>query len=218
MQTLEPRNTYTPTNAPQVRCNCDPSLNRGKAVGEAVEETLSVPGLKTFSNNSDVDQLPIRKEKKRQNLRVSVCVLNMRGQPLMPTTPKKARKLLKTGEAKVVKRVPFTIQLNYSTGETKQPIRLGIDTGSSYVGFSAVSAKKELISGEIELRNDIPEKLTERKQYRRNRRNKLRYREPRFNNRSRTEKYSPSIKQKLNTCIKNIELVKYGKGLQFYIV
>ncbi len=50
MQTLEPRNTYTPTNAPQVRCSCDSSLNRG----EAVEETLSVPGLKTSSNNSDV--------------------------------------------------------------------------------------------------------------------------------------------------------------------
>ncbi len=193
MQTLEKRNTYTPTNAPQVRCNCDPSLNR--------EKTLSVPSLKTVSNNSDVDQLPIRKEKKRQNLRVSVCVLNMRGQPLMPTTPKRARKLLKTGKAKVVKRVPFTIHLSYATGETKQPIRLGIDTGSSHVGFSAVSAKKELIAGKIEPRNDISEKLTERKQYRRNRRNKLRYREPRFNNRSRTEKYSPSIKQKLNTCI-----------------
>ncbi len=67
MQTLEKRNTYTPTNAPQVRCNCDPSLNRG----EAVEETLSVLSLKAVSNNSDVDQLPIRKEKKRQNLRVS---------------------------------------------------------------------------------------------------------------------------------------------------
>ncbi len=52
MQTLEPRNTYTPTNAPQVRCNCDPSLNR--------EETRSRPGLKTSSNNSDVDLLVLR--------------------------------------------------------------------------------------------------------------------------------------------------------------
>lgn len=45
MQKLERRNTYTPTNIPHVRSNCDLSLN--------VEETLCVAGLKTFSNNSD---------------------------------------------------------------------------------------------------------------------------------------------------------------------
>lgn len=28
MQTLEERNTYTPTDAPQVRSNCDPVLNK----------------------------------------------------------------------------------------------------------------------------------------------------------------------------------------------
>ena len=47
MQKLVGRNTYTPTDAPQVRGNCDLSLNR--------EETLSVPGSKTPSNNLDVD-------------------------------------------------------------------------------------------------------------------------------------------------------------------
>ncbi len=45
MQKLEERNTYTPMDVPQVRGNCDPALN--------VEETLSVLGLKTSSNNSD---------------------------------------------------------------------------------------------------------------------------------------------------------------------
>ncbi len=45
MQKLEERNTYTPTDIPQIRSNCDLSLNR--------EETLSVIDLKTFSNNSD---------------------------------------------------------------------------------------------------------------------------------------------------------------------
>ncbi len=46
MQTLEPRNTYTPPNASQVRCNCDLPLNR--------VETLSVAGLKTGINLSDI--------------------------------------------------------------------------------------------------------------------------------------------------------------------
>ncbi len=89
MQTLEKIDTYTPPNASQVRCNCDPTLNR--------EETLSIPGLKTSSNSSEVNQLPILKEKERRDLRVPayVYVLNKRGKPLMPTTPRKARLLLK---------------------------------------------------------------------------------------------------------------------------
>jgi len=46
MQQLEGRNTYTPTDIPHIRSNCDlKSINR--------EETLSVPDLKTSSNNSD---------------------------------------------------------------------------------------------------------------------------------------------------------------------
>ena len=45
MQQLEERDTYTPTDIPHVRSNCDLSLN--------VEETLCVPDLKTSSNNSD---------------------------------------------------------------------------------------------------------------------------------------------------------------------
>ncbi len=203
MQRLEERDTYTPPNASQVRCNCDPSLNR--------EETLSVPGLKTSSNGSDVNQLPDLpkgKEKEGQNSRVSVHVLNMRGLPLMPTTPRKARKLLRSGKAKVVKRTPFTIRLNYATGETRQPIRLGIDPNYTKIGFSAVTEKKELISGEVMLRNDIPEKLTERKQYRRGRRSKLEYRKPRFQNKKKTEKLMPSIQQKLDTIVNFVDSIK----------
>ncbi|PTB30945.1 RRXRR domain-containing protein, partial [Photobacterium phosphoreum] len=38
-----------------------------------------------------------------------VFVLNKNKEPLMPCLPSKARKLLKDGKAKVVKRTPFTI-------------------------------------------------------------------------------------------------------------
>ncbi|VVB87222.1 Uncharacterised protein [uncultured archaeon] len=51
MQKLGERNTYTPTNIPHVRSNCDPALK--------VEETLSVPDLKTSSNNSDAALIAI---------------------------------------------------------------------------------------------------------------------------------------------------------------
>ncbi len=169
------------------------------------EKTLSVPNLKTSLNNSEVD----KPEHREQVLRVSVYVLNMRGHPLMPTTPAKAKILLKQGKAKVVKRKPFTIQLNYATGETKQPIVLGIDTGSSGIGFSATSGKKELISGEVTVRDDISEKLAERKLYRRGRRNRHHwYREPRFDNRGKEGWLAPSLQHKMRTHITLIEKVR----------
>ncbi|MFQ5976779.1 MAG: RRXRR domain-containing protein [Candidatus Heimdallarchaeota archaeon] len=37
---------------------------------------------------------------------VSVMVLNMRGHPLMPTTPQKARKIITKGQAKIIQRNP----------------------------------------------------------------------------------------------------------------
>ena len=46
----------------------------------------------------------------------------------MPCSPAKARHLLKAKKAIVVKRVPFTIQLTVITGETVQPVTLGIDS------------------------------------------------------------------------------------------
>lgn len=49
-----------------------------------------------------------------------VFVLNKRGEPLMPCTQRKARLLLKEDKAVIYKYNPFTIQLTYATGETKQ--------------------------------------------------------------------------------------------------
>ena len=70
---------------------------------------------------------------------LKVFVLNMRGQPLMPCSPPKARKLLRAGKAVPVRRTPFVIQLTVPTGETKQPITLGVDAGYKHVGLSATT-------------------------------------------------------------------------------
>lgn len=200
MQQLEERNTYTPTDIPHVSGNCDLSLNR--------EETLSVIGLKTSSNNSDAAL--IATEHAKQNLSVSaVYVLNMRGQPLMPTTPRKARILLKEDKAKVVKKTPFTIQLKYATGETKQEIILGVDSGFENIGLSAVTAKKEVYSSKVKLRTDMVKLNSERRQYRRARRSRHTwYRPPRFDNRNKPDGWlAPSIQHKLDSHIKLINKV-----------
>jgi len=149
--------------------------------------------------------------KKKQN-QVFVCVLNMRGKPLMPTKPAKAKHLLKKGKAKVVKRCPFTIQLKYATGENKQPIDLGIDPGYKKAGFSARTRKAELMSGEVNLRTDIPKLLKEKAMYRRGRRQRnTEYRPKRFLNRNRQAGWlSPSTEHKINS---HLELIKQIKKL-----
>lgn len=110
-----------------------------------------------------------------------VYVKNMRNKPLMPTTPAKARKLLKAGKAEVVKRTPFTIRLLYATGETTQDVTLGIDAGYAHIGVCASTEKEELYAAQVEERTDIVKLLKSRRELRRSRRNrKTRYRKPRF--------------------------------------
>lgn len=132
-----------------------------------------------------------------------VYVLNKHGKPLMPCSPCKARKLLKQGKAKVKRTEPFTIQLLYGSSGYKQDITLGIDAGSKHIGVSATTKKKELYAADVEIRNDIVDKLSTRRQYRQSRRNrKTRYRKPKFQNRVKL-KYkgwlAPSIESKINS-------------------
>jgi len=196
MQKLVGRNTYTPMDASQVHSSVALSLNR--------EETLSEQSLKTLSNNSDVN---LQSGKTGQKLRV--FVLNMRGEPLMPTYPRKARVLLKEKKARVVRRNPFTIQLKYASGEAKQSITLGVDSGYKSVGFSAVSDKCELVSGELTLRTNIPKLIEQKKMYRRLKRSKLWHRPARFLNRSIPKGWlAPSIRHKLDAHIRLVENIK----------
>ena len=113
-----------------------------------------------------------------------VYVLNINGVPLMPTDRHgKVRRLLKAKKAKVVKRTPFTIQLLYVSTEYTQPLTLGVDAGSKHIGISVTSSNKEVYCGQIEPRQDVSKLLDARRKVRRSRRNHLRYRKPRFNNR-----------------------------------
>ncbi|MCD3340432.1 RRXRR domain-containing protein, partial [Clostridium botulinum] len=54
-----------------------------------------------------------------------VYVIDINGNPLMPTNEAKARKLLKNKKAIVKELKPFTIQLNYETSNYTQRITLG---------------------------------------------------------------------------------------------
>lgn len=137
----------------------------------------------------------------------AVYVLNMRGEPLVPTTPRKARLLLRDGKARVVRRTPFVVQLLYPTGETAQAVTLGVDAGYSHIGMSAVMEDKELYSTEVMLRSDMVKLNSERRMYRRNRRHrKCWYRKPRFLNRTKPNGWlAPSIQHKLDSHVKVVK-------------
>ena len=129
-----------------------------------------------------------------------VYVLNCDGQPLMPTDRYgKVRHLLKEGKAKAVNRCPFTIKLLYKSTNYTQNITLGVDSGSKHIGLSATTESKEIYAADVELRNDIVDLLSVRRQNRRTRRNrKTRYRQPRFDNRRRKDGWlAPSIQNKV---------------------
>lgn len=131
-----------------------------------------------------------------------VYVISQNGQPLMPTeNHAKVRILLKNKKAKVIKRCPFTIQLAYDSTNYTQDITLGVDSGSKHIGLSATTSSKVLFESDVELRNDIVNLLSTRRQNRRTRRNrKTRHRKPRFNNRRRKEGWlAPSVQNKVDS-------------------
>src|SRR5215472_5381025 len=127
---------------------------------------------------------------------VVVYVVNQNGNPLMPCKPSKARKLLRDGRARMSGRSPFTIQLLWDCEEHVQEVVVGIDKGSHITGVSCVGKGEILLSGEINHRSDVKEKMESRRAHRRSRRARRWYRAPRFKNRSsskRRGRLPPSI-------------------------
>lgn len=126
-----------------------------------------------------------------------VFVRNRDGCPLMPCRPAKARKLLRAGNAKVIMRCPFTIQLNWQCEGHIQEVILGIDKGSHVTGIACVGNKEVLLAAEIYHRRDVKEKMDTRRMHRRSRRAHKWYRQSRFKNRAssrRRGRLPPSIR------------------------
>jgi len=195
MQKFEASVKVTPVDTPLVHCSVNSHVRKENDLCRCHENIVPT------SNNPE-EALPQHKEEQKSRLSAMVYVINMRGNPLMPCSCRKARVLLKNKKAKVAQRSPFTIQLLYATGETTEPITLGFDPGYAHDGFSARTATCELISGELEHENGMSKRLQERSMYRRNRRSRLWHRPPRWRNRTASKKEGwlpPSTQRRLNT-------------------
>ena len=121
-------------------------------------------------------------------------VFSSDGQPLMPTHPARARKLMQKGRAAPhhVKGL-FGIRLLDRTRAQSvvQDVAVNIDPGSQTTGIAVVSDDENgqrTVLAALEIKHrafTIKATLTKRRSFRQNRRGRLRYRAPRFNNRRR---------------------------------
>ena len=147
---------------------------------------------------------------------MAVLVLDRKKRPLMPCTPKRARKLLESGRARVHLLFPFCIRLVDRSIEqcAVQPLRLALDPGSKSTGL-AISRIEEVTDAEgviepvmhivflMELAHRgraIMEALHARSAMHRRRRANLRYRAPRFSNRTKPKGWlAPSLQHRIDT-------------------
>jgi len=145
-----------------------------------------------------------------------VPVISIRGKPLIPCKPSKARKLLAKGLAEKCwnKLGMLYLQLNFepkSRLNKDQQICLAVDTGSKWDGVAVVSKEEILTSGMLVLPSKVAEKLEQRRRMRRARRYRKTPRiAKRFDNRRREEGWiAPSQKAKVDFRIRIVvELCK----------
>lgn len=117
----------------------------------------------------------------------------------------RVRHWLKDGEAKIVCRNPFIIQFLRKTKTNVQPIELCMDTGSKHVGISLKSSSKEFFNQQYDLLSDEKARHDNQRKLRRARRNRKRYRKPRFNNRKKEKGWlAPTLEHKKEAMVRII--------------
>ncbi|WP_433372826.1 RNA-guided endonuclease IscB [Streptosporangium sp. CA-115845] len=127
---------------------------------------------------------------------------------MQPTSPAYARKLLRSGRAAIHRHTPFAIRLRdrAAADSTVHGVQVGIDPGSKHTGISVFRADSAGRSGLYSIQLDhrggrIRDRLTARAALRRGRRGRnLRYRAPRFNNRTKPKGWlAPSLRHRVDT-------------------
>ena len=147
---------------------------------------------------------PVTKPKKTW-----VSVVGADRRPLMPCTPKRARLLLERGRAKVIRHVPFVIQLLDRAQDdcVLQPMVVKLDPGSKTTG---ICVAREEVPGslvvtrliELEHRGALIKLYLAKRRMRRHARRwrTTRYRQCRFLNRTRPEGWlAPSLMHRVDS-------------------
>jgi hypothetical protein len=113
-------------------------LNELPVAGQSTSEMLPKSQTSTFVSR-DGEQKRARVSRLTAN-QPCVSVLSVDRKPLMPTTPSRARRWIKTGKATpFYNKGIFCVRLNVETGKQVQEIACGIDPGSKKEGFTIKS-------------------------------------------------------------------------------
>lgn len=150
---------------------------------------------------------------------MAVFVLDAKGNALMPCSEKRARLLLSRRRAVVHRAVPFVIRLKDRLAKDceLQALEIGVDPGSKETGLALrrIEEKTDRTTGEVKriahgilLANlvhrgaAIKKALEQRRAFRRRRRNQLRYRAPRFDNRTKLNGWlPPSLQHRVDSTV-----------------
>jgi hypothetical protein len=128
---------------------------------------------------------------------IFVPVVDTEGKPLMPTTPSRARRWIRSGEATHFWNGGlFCIRLNREPcARERQPIAVGIDPGSKREGIVVASAAHTYLNIQAEARDGVKEAEQDSTRMRRTRRTrKTPCRQPRQNRKQSKKKLPPSTR------------------------
>lgn len=139
-----------------------------------------------------------------------VFVLDRHGTPLQPCHPARARELLRKGRAVVARHTPFVIRLKDRAVADSEVggVEVGVDPGSRHTGIAVFTARAGQRRARFALQLNhrsatIRTRMEQRAAYRRRRRSaNLRYRAPRFSNRTRPDGWlPPSLRHGVDTTV-----------------
>ena len=128
---------------------------------------------------------------------ICVPVVDQERTPLMPTTPARARRWIRSGKATHFwKGGCFCVRLNREpSARAQQPVAVGIDPGSKREGIVVASASHAYLNLQAEARDGVKDAEKESTRRRRTRRNrKTPCRKPRQNRKQSKKKLPPSTR------------------------
>lgn len=137
----------------------------------------------------------------------ATAIINKDGTVLMPTfNIKKVRRLLRTGRAEIYSYHPFAVKLTYQAAGYTQRVDFDMDSGFRHAGVSVKSEKHEYLHQQVDMLPDEKQRHDDCRKNRRNRRNRLRYRKPRFQNRKKEKGWlAPSIRHRMECQVQFFE-------------
>jgi RRXRR protein len=128
---------------------------------------------------------------------ICVPVVDQAQRPLMPTTPARARRWIKSGKATTFWRGGlFCVRLNVEpSAREMQPLAAGIDPGSKKEGLVVASAAHAYLNIQADARTEVKQAVKQKRQMRRTRRGrKTPCRQPRQHRKRSAKKLPPSTR------------------------